>query len=335
MKKTCTPCGRLSILLVIFLLFTLVQSCKKDDPDIPVNKVPVADAGPAAEIPSSEETFTLSGTGTDADGTITAYLWSQVSGPNHATIMNPGSTSTDVKYFKPGTYLFQLMVTDDDGATGVDTVSIVVLAPVCTETGRWTGIYATEYEPTVVNVTDDTFIKDGIAQLTNSPWSYFHCSIQLAVPSCRVINADTVRLEVSLKNPSTGVHAITDYDAALVLAGSSDTAIVQYIGYRTQFTRFGIYNKNTYTSANLLYVFENWSTVTLEANDNILTSRRNSTVTETASYAGFPLGQLKQIQVSFKGSGSVDWVKLYSSKSNKLLMQEDFNTNGASDVHWY
>ncbi|QEC66623.1 hypothetical protein FRZ67_04660 [Panacibacter ginsenosidivorans] len=334
MKKTCNPFSRLPILIVILLLFTLVQSCKKDDTDTPANKVPVADAGTAAEIPVGEETFTLSGTGTDADGTITAYLWSQVSGPNHAIITNPGSTSTDVKYFEPGTYLFQLMVTDDDGATGVDTVSIIVLAPVCTETGRWIGTYATENETPVI-VTDDTFIKDGIAQLTNSPWSYFFCSMQLEIPSCRVIDADSVRLEVSLKNPSTGVHAITDYDAGLWLQGSADTAVAQYIGYRPEFTKFGLMGAGFYTTSDLLYVFENWTTVTLEANNGVLTTKRDGVITQTTSYSGHTIGQLKHINISFKGSGSIDWVKLYSSNSNKLLMQEDFNTNGASNVHWY
>src|SRR5689334_16585102 len=89
-----------STLLGIFL-FTLSQGCKKDDP-IPANLVPVANGGPSTEISSTSAIFKLSGSGTDADGTIMAYLWSQVSGPNHATIINPGSPSSDVKDFLPG-----------------------------------------------------------------------------------------------------------------------------------------------------------------------------------------------------------------------------------------
>jgi hypothetical protein len=53
-------------------------------------------------------------------------LWSQVSGPSHSIIVNPGSPSTIVRRLKPGNYVFQLMATDEKGATGVDTVTIKV-----------------------------------------------------------------------------------------------------------------------------------------------------------------------------------------------------------------
>jgi hypothetical protein len=94
-------------------------------------------------------------------------------------------------------------------------------------------------------------------------------------------------------------------------------------------------SKNITNSTNLLYVFEDWTNVTLEANDNVLTTKRNGAVTESLSYEGYSIGLLKTINISFKGSGSIDWVKLYSSKSNTLLMQEDFNASGTSNVTWY
>jgi hypothetical protein len=49
-----------------------------------------------------------------------------VSGPASTVIVNPGSPSTVVNGFVQGTYVFQLGVTDNDGATGFDTVSVTV-----------------------------------------------------------------------------------------------------------------------------------------------------------------------------------------------------------------
>lgn len=118
--------NRIKPLLFIFCAFSILMTgCQKDD-DIPENKVPTVDAGPSKTITLPTNNITLTGTGSDADGKIVAYLWSQVSGPAATTIVNPGSASTLIKGFVKGTYLFQLMVTDDKGATGVDTTSVIV-----------------------------------------------------------------------------------------------------------------------------------------------------------------------------------------------------------------
>lgn len=110
--------------LLILLLGTLAMAgCNKEDE---MNKVPTADAGPAQSITLPTSTVTLTGTGADEDGDVVAYLWSQVSGPAASTIVNPGSASTAVNGLKEGRYVFQLMVTDDMGATGVDTTSVTV-----------------------------------------------------------------------------------------------------------------------------------------------------------------------------------------------------------------
>src|SRR6202035_1327035 len=72
------------------------------------------------------DTVYLIGTGTDTDGVVTAYLWSQVSGPKESIIENPGTPTTKVQFSQSGSYLFQLMVIDNGGAIGVDTVSVLV-----------------------------------------------------------------------------------------------------------------------------------------------------------------------------------------------------------------
>lgn len=115
---------RLRVVSSLIILLFLV-SCEKEN-DVILNVVPVADAGAPIAITLPTNTVTLTGTGTDSDGTIVAYLWSQVSGPAATVIVNPGSPSTAVNGLVQGNYVFQLMVTDDDGATGVDTVSVSV-----------------------------------------------------------------------------------------------------------------------------------------------------------------------------------------------------------------
>ncbi len=112
----------LGIFSILTLTITLSTSCKKED----MNKVPVADAGSSQTIQLPLDSVTLTGTATDADGKITGYLWSEVSGPNAATIVNPGSLSTKVRGLIAGTYSFQLMAIDELGATGLDTVTVKV-----------------------------------------------------------------------------------------------------------------------------------------------------------------------------------------------------------------
>ncbi|MCO6498119.1 MAG: right-handed parallel beta-helix repeat-containing protein, partial [Chitinophagaceae bacterium] len=90
------------------------------------NKAPTANAGQNQTITLPINTVTLNGSGTDEDGTITAYEWTKVSGPNSYTIVSPASATTEVKDLTEGSYTFQLKVTDNKGATGTATVKVTV-----------------------------------------------------------------------------------------------------------------------------------------------------------------------------------------------------------------
>lgn len=114
-----------SRLLLLTATLFILGSCKKVI-NVITNKTPIADAGPSQTIFLPTKTIMLNGTGQDADGQVLAYLWSEVSGPGNSIIDDPGSKSTSVSGLTEGTYIFQLMVTDNDGATGVDTTSVIV-----------------------------------------------------------------------------------------------------------------------------------------------------------------------------------------------------------------
>lgn len=91
------------------------------------NIPPVANAGPdqATTLPLSS--VYLSGAATDADGTISVYAWTKVSGGS-ATITSASSATAKINDLLAGTYVFRLTVTDNVGATGTDDVTVVVSA---------------------------------------------------------------------------------------------------------------------------------------------------------------------------------------------------------------
>ena len=93
--------------------------------DDDVNLPPTANAGNnvAAEV---GDPVSITGSGTDPDGTISSYLWTRISGP---IVSLTGANTTTVSFTapsSPGTIVLQLRVTDNDGATDTDTVSISV-----------------------------------------------------------------------------------------------------------------------------------------------------------------------------------------------------------------
>ncbi len=94
----------------------------------PANQAPTANAGADKTITLPLNTVTLNGSGSDPDGSVVSYQWSKVSGPTQGTIANPTSAQTAVNNLVQGIYNFELTVTDDDGATGKDTVKVTVNA---------------------------------------------------------------------------------------------------------------------------------------------------------------------------------------------------------------
>jgi predicted esterase len=90
------------------------------------NVAPVAKAGTDVTITLPTNTVTLNGSGsTDSDGTIASYLWTKVSGPA-ATIANASGSSTAINSLVEGTYVFKLKVTDNDGASSEDQLTVIV-----------------------------------------------------------------------------------------------------------------------------------------------------------------------------------------------------------------
>lgn len=96
----------------------------------PVNQGPKADAGGDIEITLPVNSAQLKGVGTDADGTVTTYLWNQESGPSNSVLSATNVPNIKVSNLLAGTYTYKFTVTDDKGASNSDTVSVRVNAEV-------------------------------------------------------------------------------------------------------------------------------------------------------------------------------------------------------------
>jgi len=93
----------------------------------PTNSVPVANAGYDKTVAPSTS-VTLQGSGSDADGDVLTYSWSQVSGP---TVSLSGANFAAVSFTTPAvtadtTLVFRLTVNDGKGGTATDDVHVLV-----------------------------------------------------------------------------------------------------------------------------------------------------------------------------------------------------------------
>ena len=102
-----------------------ISSTSPDVPSVTENVSPLTNAGNDLTVVSTTQFVNLNGTGTD-DGKIVSYSWTQISGPSTATILSSDSANTQITNLNEGIYVFELKVTDDNGAVGKDTMTVTV-----------------------------------------------------------------------------------------------------------------------------------------------------------------------------------------------------------------
>jgi hypothetical protein len=91
---------------------------------------PVVSAGSDQTITTYSSAVSLQGTATAfPPAIIVSTNWIQLSGPNEVTIQNATALNTYFSGINPGTYTFQLCVTDSNGNINTDTVSYFVNVP--------------------------------------------------------------------------------------------------------------------------------------------------------------------------------------------------------------
>jgi hypothetical protein len=120
----------------------------------PVNPAPIVNAGPDQTI-ILPNTLSLNGSASDANGTISNYSWTTVSGPNNPAFNSANSATTIVSGLVQGTYVFKLTAVDNEGAPGMDDITVTVeAAPVGSTTWLTTGNNNTDENIHFIGTTD-------------------------------------------------------------------------------------------------------------------------------------------------------------------------------------
>ena len=95
---------------------------------------PTADAGEAATVPVGALVTLNGGGSSDTDGSIAGYHWVEESGP--AVALSGGDTpAPSFNAAAVGSYVFKLTVTDNEGLTASDSVTITVQGPPVADAG--------------------------------------------------------------------------------------------------------------------------------------------------------------------------------------------------------
>lgn len=105
------------------MMVTVTKSSSSPTPAPASNIPPVANAGP--DLKTSGSSITIKGSGTDKDGSIKSYKWTQYGGPA-STLSNAGTANLTVSGLKEGKYYYRLTVTDSSGASHYDNMLLVV-----------------------------------------------------------------------------------------------------------------------------------------------------------------------------------------------------------------
>ncbi|MFA0962092.1 alpha/beta hydrolase [Roseivirga sp. BDSF3-8] len=90
------------------------------------NLPPHVYAGEDLDVELPLDSLVLAGSVSDEDGSITSYLWKQLSGPAGPTLTNYNSPEVIIKNLRPGDYVFQLTAIDDKNDRNSDEIAIHV-----------------------------------------------------------------------------------------------------------------------------------------------------------------------------------------------------------------
>jgi gliding motility-associated-like protein len=163
-----------------------------------VNTPPTALAGDDITLKLPVNKATLYGSGFDSDGTITAYLWSMVSGPSEPELSSTNASTLQMNNLIEGTYVMRLRVEDDGGAVATDEVSIIVLPETANEApfvdaGNDQVVYLPDNQ---ITLTGEAFDPDGT--VASVRWS------KLSGPGANLINPDA--LETRVEGLQEGIY---------------------------------------------------------------------------------------------------------------------------------
>ncbi len=193
------------------------------------NQVPTANAGLNANITLPTNTTALNGSGTDADGTITAYQWTKIAGPVPGIVSNATAAITNATALVQGIYRFELRVTDNSGAVKRDTMQVTVNAalppnqrPVA-DAGNSINIYLPEDSASLsgIGIDADGTITSYRWRVIAAAGTYTFSNANSAQTKIRNLKQGVYTLELAV----TDNRGATSYDSMLVTVGSTRQVI--------------------------------------------------------------------------------------------------------------
>jgi hypothetical protein len=209
--------------------------------------------------------------------------------------------------------------------------------------GKWVGAYQLNAGPSHQLFKDESFINSGVAQIPKPDvYSWYYTGFYLRIPAGKNLNGDAIRIEARVNNNNSFSNTPYSYGrhSSVALYGSTDTAWCAMNDPERSdaltYCRYGFGGVVTQYINAFLFSQQDWYTLGMETKDQNINFSKDGNQIYTVGYNGHAnVGGLKAIAVYFYGSGKVDWVKLYDSQTNELLMQEDFNKDNKSRVIWF
>lgn len=95
------------------------------DQGVPDGIAPTASAGADVSIEWPTTRVVLAGSGADSGGPV-SFVWTQLSGPSTSVIRNGNAPTPIATSLRVGTYVFRVVVTDNESLTAMDEVSVSV-----------------------------------------------------------------------------------------------------------------------------------------------------------------------------------------------------------------
>lgn len=176
-----------------------------------INQPPTAVAGNDITTYLPDNIVTVSGSGSDSDGSVVSYTWTKTSGPEAYTIAVSNASQTEISNLVAGTYQFTLTVTDNDGTTGSDDIIIYVIdetSNISPYVNAGTNRQITLPDNSIVLIGD---ASDGDGTIVSTIWE------QTSGPSAATISGES-SLTVTLSDLTQGTYVFsltaTDNDGA-------------------------------------------------------------------------------------------------------------------------
>jgi F5/8 type C domain/PKD domain len=305
------------------------------------NVPPIANAGVDQTITLPVNSIAPVGSGTDPDGTISTYTWTQLSG-SPASVAKANSATLNLTNLTVGTYVFRLTVTDNSGATASDDVNLTVnpaitsgtnlalAKPVVTSSYEWWGLAGTgavdgDYGTRWSSAWSDLqwiYVDLGLSVNINRvkiTWEIalaYNYKVQVSTDAITWVDMKTITANTSLVNDHTGLNETGRYVRVLCIARGTN------YGY-------SIFELEVYGNETIAAVNARTSTTTSKSINAATQSTAMEEVVGLVFLDKKYLGENNYSVIIFNSDGE----KVLNGKWNNDMYQDTFSREGLYIYH--